>query len=404
MNARGARPDPNFMNELKQYGEFDILPCYNCGTCTAVCPLVERGESFPRRLVHFAKLGLRDRLAASKEVWSCYYCGECSKRCPRQATPGEFMDSARRYFISHWDVTTVSRRLYTSPKFTAVFMGVLGFILAALAVASGGALESDHLALFEFVDVEWLHYTGIAVFVIVGLILTLNIGNLVRQLIKTFPKPPKRSLVDLLKDAWLATRDTGRELAVQTRFHDCHTDFSEEPEEPWYLSRRVVHLAVMWGFLGLLGATSFDLLFKEPGSHVPLYYPSRLLGTIAGLVMLYGLTAALWLRMERRGGISFERSLLSDWLLLWMLWATGVSGFVLEVAVYLPEATLSGYVIFLVHVVLAMVLLLMLPFTKFAHAIYRPVALWIHAFWMHRDAHRSLRTLWAARPQRRDAA
>jgi nitrate reductase gamma subunit len=152
----------------------------------------------------------------------------------------------------------------------------------------------------------------------------------------------------------------------------------------------------MWGFLGLLGATTLDLLFKEPGSHVPLYYPMRLLGTVSGLALLYGTSAALWLRKARRGGPAMERSLLSDWLLLWMLWATTATGFVVEVAVYLPRGTISGYLVFLVHMVMAMVLLLLLPFTKFSHAIYRPAALWIHAFWMRRWAGRSVRRRWLA--------
>jgi nitrate reductase gamma subunit len=34
---------------------------------------------------------------------------------------------------------------------------------------------------------------------------------------------------------------------------------------------------------------------------------------------------------------------------------------------------------FIVHVAFSMVLVLLLPFTKFAHAIYRIVALYIHA-------------------------
>ena len=34
-----ARLDPNLMIELKQYGAVGIEKCYNCGNCTASCPL-----------------------------------------------------------------------------------------------------------------------------------------------------------------------------------------------------------------------------------------------------------------------------------------------------------------------------------------------------------------------------
>ena len=381
------------MEELKRYGDFEVLACYSCGHCAGTCPLVQWGESFPRRLIRYAQLGLREKLGAAKAVWSCYYCGECSKTCPRQATPGEFMDAARRYFITYWDLTTLSRRLYTSPAFTAVFLGILAVFFSALFLATGGRMESGRLALFEFVDVELLHYAGIAVMVLVGLVLVLNVGNMARHVTRNLPRPPHSSLADRFRDAWLATKDTLDELGMQKRFKKCRPD-PTEASEPWYLTRRVIHLAIMWGFLGLLGATTLDLLFKVPGSHVPLYSPVRLLGTISGLALVYGTTAALWLRMERRGGPSFERSLFSDWLLLWMLWATTLTGFVVEVAVYLPQGTISGYVIFLVHMVLAFELLLLLPFTKFSHAIYRPVALWIHAFWLRRCARSSLPQGW----------
>jgi hypothetical protein len=303
------------------------------------------------------------------------------------------MDAARRYFISHWDLTTLSRRLYASPRFTAVFMGILATLLAVLFLATSGRMNPERLALFDFVDVELLHYAGIVVMVLMGLVLGLNVGNMARHVIRSLPRPPRSALRHWFRDAWLATQDTLDELVVQRRFKECRPDPSEA-SKPWYLTRRVIHLAIMWGFMGLLGATTFDLLFKEPGSHVPLYYPARLLGTISGLALAYGTTVALWLRMERRGGPSFERSVLSDWLLLWLLWGTTLTGFVVEVAVYLPRGTISGYVIFLVHMILAFELLILLPFTKFSHAIYRPAALWIHAFWLRRCARGPMQEKW----------
>jgi quinone-modifying oxidoreductase subunit QmoC len=369
------RVDPGFLGEMERFGAFDIWGCFNCGNCTAVCSLSRGGESFPRRLIRFAQLGMRDQLAASKEIWLCYNCGDCSETCPRKAEPGEFMASARRYFISSWDLTSLARRLYTSRLFTAIFMGSLAALFTGMLLASGGKMSSQRLDLLGFVPLEWVHYLGTFVLVLAGLAAAANVMNAARRLNRSLPaqSPGKGSY---LRNAWGAARETLKELAAQRRFRECAAE-GPAAKEPWYLGARWVHLAIMWGFMGLFAATALDFLFKVPGSSVPLWYPARLLGTGSGLVLLYGTTVAMVRRLTRRGGSPFVHSLLSDWLLLGLLWSVALTGFLLEIAVYLPEGFTWGYATFLVHVVLAMELLILLPFTKFMHMFYRPLALWI---------------------------
>ncbi len=73
------------------------------------------------------------------------------------------------------------------------------------------------------------------------------------------------------------------------------------------------------------------------------------------------------------------RSATADWTLLALLWITGATGFGLELALYLPEPPAWGYWVFLFHVAVAMELVLLAPFMKLAHAVYRPVALFFVA-------------------------
>ncbi|MEO8571429.1 MAG: respiratory nitrate reductase subunit gamma, partial [Chloroflexota bacterium] len=106
----------------------------------------------------------------------------------------------------------------------------------------------------------------------------------------------------------------------------------------------------------------------------PLWYPVRLLGTVAGLMLVYGVTVLI-IDRYRASNRSVKRSTTADWMLLGLLWVTGVTGFILELALYLPSAPAWGYWMFLVHVAVAMELVLLAPFMKLAHAVYRPVAL-----------------------------
>ena len=70
---------------------------------------------FPRKLIRLAQVGLTDDLVGSKELWTCYGCGLCTDRCPQEADPGEFMGTARRYAIAHYDKSGIARVLYTKP-------------------------------------------------------------------------------------------------------------------------------------------------------------------------------------------------------------------------------------------------------------------------------------------------
>ena len=60
--------DHTLLPALKQYGAFDIGACFNCGNCTAVCPLSKDDTTFPRRIIRYAQVGMRDSLLSSKEI------------------------------------------------------------------------------------------------------------------------------------------------------------------------------------------------------------------------------------------------------------------------------------------------------------------------------------------------
>ncbi len=48
------------------YGAFDVDACFNCGNCTAVCPLSAADSTFPRRIIRYAQVGLQDDAAGQQ--------------------------------------------------------------------------------------------------------------------------------------------------------------------------------------------------------------------------------------------------------------------------------------------------------------------------------------------------
>lgn len=388
-----ARVDRNLYPELRRFGANDISACFNCGVCSAICPLSVDGASFPRRMSRYAQLGLREKLLASPELWSCYGCSECTDSCPTQADPASFMAAARRYAVAGYDRTHLAYLLATSRLFAAVFVVALVGLLAAFMYNAHRPVDGSSLAFFEFIPSDIVHNLGIAVMAVMGVAALVGVFEMVRRVLRG-PKPhgaaSRGTKATIRKAADAAFYAVGTESLAQTRFReDCADADAADADaagaagsaqsRPWYSQRWFIHFATMWGFLGLLGATMADyglelLGVKATGAPVPLWYPVRLLGTLAGAALIYG-TSVLIVRRLRKSDRSSVHSTTSDWTFLTMLWVAGVTGFVLELALYLPSAPTWGYPMFLVHVAVAMALVLLVPFGKFAHVLYRPVAL-----------------------------
>ncbi len=126
--------DPEFIKDLTAFGLSDANKCMHCGNCTAVCPLSENDTTFPRRLIKYAQMGMKEKILQSPEPWLCYYCGDCSDTCPRGADPGEFMMVMRRYLTSRYDWTGFAKRFYTSKVFELTAVIVVAIIVGLLLV------------------------------------------------------------------------------------------------------------------------------------------------------------------------------------------------------------------------------------------------------------------------------
>jgi ferredoxin len=377
--------DVSLLRKIKKHGAgmtLDVSACFNCGNCTAVCPLAQDSSGFPRRMIRMAQVGMEQELLASEDLWRCYACGECTQTCPRQAYPAEFMAAARSYAISRYDFTGLAalanRSAWGNLLVFAFFSAVFSLLLLSKANSGG-----PQLPLFEFLPGEWIHNIGVVLFTVVGLSAFFGFASMAARY-------------------WRQSRDKGISLrfaalpgAVYTALSDAllHRRFQQcdsgeqtpvRPDEPLYLRAWFVHAAVMGGFLSMLLATTLDFLLKPIGSPAPPWYPMRILGLVGGLVCLYGLAIVLYRRAQAKEA-PYTKSSFSDWFFPVLLTVTVLTGIFCEIVVYLPSPTLLGHWVFFAHVVLAMDLVAMLPLTKFAHVFYRTLALVLFA-WRHAPA------------------
>lgn len=376
--------DTELLSDVQRFGAADVSACFSCGTCTATCPLSDNDGTFPRRIIRYAQVGMKDELLSSKELWTCYHCGLCSDSCPTEADPGEFMAAARRYAIASYDPTGLSRILYTRPVIGSLIATAVAAFFALFMYASHGAQDGASLALFTFIPEGLIHWTGVAVMGVLALAGIVGIVRMSRRVAK-HEGVSLRSMLGgraaLTSTAAALWSSLGIESLGQRRYReDCKDD---KPVEPLYRRRWLIHALTIWGFLGLFASTILDWGLaltgvKETGTPIPLWYPTRLIGTLAGLSLLYGVSLFMINRV-RQVNRAAKVSTASDWLLLVLLWITGATGFFIETALYLPNPPAWGYWVFLFHVAVAMELMLLLPFTKLAHTLYRPLALFFYA-------------------------
>lgn len=70
--------------------------CYQCGKCTAGCPLAEGMDLMPREVIRYLQLGALDTVLSAKTPWICAQCVVCSSRCPQSVDICSVMRAVRQ--------------------------------------------------------------------------------------------------------------------------------------------------------------------------------------------------------------------------------------------------------------------------------------------------------------------
>ena len=70
--------------------------CYDCGKCTATCPITRAGGSCaPRRHILAANLGNTSEVVHSDGLFACLTCSACEQRCPAEVGYTELVQRCR---------------------------------------------------------------------------------------------------------------------------------------------------------------------------------------------------------------------------------------------------------------------------------------------------------------------
>lgn len=97
--------DKEIIARIEKEAGTSINLCYQCGKCTAGCPVAFAMDYPPRQIIRFMQLGLPGEALQADSIWICATCETCSARCPRGVDIASLMDACRREALATGIVT-----------------------------------------------------------------------------------------------------------------------------------------------------------------------------------------------------------------------------------------------------------------------------------------------------------
>jgi len=268
----------------------------------------------------------------------------------------------RRWLTAQYDWTGLARRFYTSKLWEIGAVALVGAFIIVMFALFHGPIVTDRVELNTFAPVHIVH---IGDWIMAALLSFFLLSNVLKMYIFIMRRGSKVKIPFSLyiTEAWNLLYHT----ATQARFSKCGD------RRHW-----INHILLVSGYGLMFGIIVPFLPWFQTDNIYPIYHPQRWLGYYATIVLLYGSVVILWGRIKKHNQIH-RFSHPSDWMFPILLLLTTVSGILVHSFRYLgwPLATYYTYVAHLV--VLTPMLLLEVPFGKWAHLAYRPVAIYLQA-------------------------
>ncbi len=336
-----------------------LAGCVQCGACTASCGLILQGALIPRRQMSLLALGLHDEMLSEAAAWQCRACNDCSVQCPAGAMPGRVLAVVRQQAVERWARPTWLARAAGTGLGMAVIPAVLGGVLL-LTMAVVGSFDRHE---------SRVHYGSlfphVAVWVVFGSATVFGVAVGVLGSVRAWRD------FEVASRGGLAPSRSVREVASAV----LRCVVGRRTLGPCGGPRPTTwaHLGLSIGLSGLLAVAGAVAVLAARGGSYPLdlSHPLKLLGNASAVLLIAGSGYFVWRRaVDHRAGVTSNGF---DWLLPATLLGCALTGTAAQL-LRVWEVPQAAYPVYFIHLVTVLVLLLLWPYTKLAHALYRAVA------------------------------
>ena len=119
MSSKTILPEVQRVEEL---AHTHVADCYQCGKCSAGCPMAEQMDMIPSTIMRLVQMGDIDEAASSTAVWQCLACLTCSARCPKSVQVAEVMDALKQIAA---EKNIVHKKLRRTVLFQKIFVNTV---------------------------------------------------------------------------------------------------------------------------------------------------------------------------------------------------------------------------------------------------------------------------------------
>lgn len=87
--------------------------CYQCGCCSAACPVTSEMDLLPNQVMRYIQIGLIDEVLDGNTMWICATCYSCQARCPRGIDITKVMEALRQIKLRGKEDWTIINKIDT---------------------------------------------------------------------------------------------------------------------------------------------------------------------------------------------------------------------------------------------------------------------------------------------------
>ena len=98
------------------FAETAFEDCYQCGKCTAGCPVADKMDVMPNQIVRLVQMGELDRAMRCLAIWTCVACQTCTTRCPQSVDCAGVLDAVRQTAVEKDIIPPERRRVFLFQK------------------------------------------------------------------------------------------------------------------------------------------------------------------------------------------------------------------------------------------------------------------------------------------------